>query len=118
MRFLILVMSMLITTVSVAKSRIKPSFFTIWADEYDKKLNEKEKLNKALTKCVDQSRIYVKERLGESREYVDYVISRVEVKQQYDSWEKKKPNGKFIYGSKVECEFTVKLLTKSNKHNF
>ena len=64
----------------------------------------------ALEKCVEQSQIYVKERLGEGAEYIDYVISKVVMKKQFDAWEKKQADGKYLFGAKAECQFSVKIL--------
>ena len=118
--FYLLLCLSLTSSALLAKNitKTKPSFMTIWADEFPELPDEKQQTYLALEKCVEQTDVYVKEKLGESSEYVDYVVSKVVVMKQYDSWQKKKPNGKFVFGSKVECGFTVKLLKEPLKSRF
>ena len=34
------------------------------------------------------------------------------MKKQFDSWEKKQEDGKYLFGAKAECQFSVKILNK------
>ena len=94
------------------QDNVSGSFYTIWASEIsaEREVSEALKMEKSLAQCVDQSQSIVSNKLGEREEYVDYVISKVSVKRIYDDWSKKEQNGKYLFGSKVECEFTVQLL--------
>ena len=113
MRMLFLLIGLtLANTVMAAKSpkRKSSTFVTVWAAEAVAPTSDQDKKALALEHCVEQSQVYVNERLGEGAEYVDYVISRVVMKQQFEAWEKQQADGKYLIGSKIECEFFVKIL--------
>ena len=107
--FLVLGLSNALLAAKVPKKN-SSRFVTIWAAEASKPRSVEEKKELALEKCVEQSQIYVKERLGEGAEYIDYVISKVVMKKQFDAWEKKQEDGKYLFGAKAECQFSVKIL--------
>ncbi len=113
MRILFLFLGLsLSNTVVAAKTLRKNSsrFVTIWASEANHLKSAEEKKELALEQCLEQSKIYVNERLGEAAEYIDYVISKVVMKKQFDAWEKKQADGQYLFGAKIECQFSVKIL--------
>ena len=113
MRILFLFLGLSLSNAIVAGKAPKKnssSFVTIWAQEASDLKSAEEKKELALEQCVEQSKIYVNERLGEGAEYIDYVISKVVMKKQFDAWEKKQADGKYLFGAKVECQFSVKIL--------
>ena len=88
------------------------SFVTIWVGEANTPIDKEAKKELALERCAEQATIYASEKLGKRSEYVDYVISKVVMKKQFDSWQEKNLDGKYVFGAKAECQFSIKILNK------